>query len=209
MQTSKITLLIVILIGLSNQLLAQQKRDIFDPKVKMTWLGLDFAGAKFIGDEEKFQSESDTRKLIMAWNNLMINEAEKFDVGKALQRAPLPQAIPITIAHNEQLNIAGMVEKSALLHLNKEDISRIVSSYDFGSQSGLGVIFIVESFSKTDLKGLIWVTFINMDSKEVLLADRYTGKPGGFGLRNYWAGSIYNILKQVKTNYEKWKKKYQ
>ena len=209
MQTSKITLLIVILIGLSSQLFAQQKRDIFDPKIKMTWLGLDFTEAKIIGDAEKFQSESDTRKLIMAWNNLMINEAEKFDVGKALQRAPLPQAIPITIAHNEQLNIAGMMENTGLLHLTKEDVSRIVASYDFGSQSGLGVIFIVETFSKLDLQGLVWVTFINMDSKEVLLTDRYTGKPGGFGLRNYWAGCIYNILKQVKTNYEKAKKKYQ
>jgi hypothetical protein len=22
------------------------------------------------------------------------------------------------------------------------------------------------------------------------------GKPGGFGLRNYWAGSVYNALKK-------------
>jgi hypothetical protein len=58
-------------------------------------------------------------------------------------------------------------------------------------------------------EGAFFVTFINMNTKEVLFTERMTGEPGGFGLRNYWAGSVYNILKRIKsTEYRSWQKKY-
>ncbi|MFT4679987.1 MAG: hypothetical protein ACI9HG_002106, partial [Flavobacteriales bacterium] len=32
-------------------------------------------------------------------------------------------------------------------------------------------------------------------------------KPMGFGLRNYWAGSIYSVIKQIKSSeYMSWKR---
>jgi hypothetical protein len=34
-------------------------------------------------------------------------------------------------------------------------------------------------------------------------------QPGGFGLRNYWAGAIYVMMKQVgRREFYEWKKKY-
>ena len=33
-------------------------------------------------------------------------------------------------------------------------------------------------------------------TQEVILQMDMAGKPGGFGLRNYWAGSVYNALKK-------------
>jgi hypothetical protein len=43
----------------------------------------------------------------------------------------------------------------------------------------------------------------------VLLAERMVGVPVGFGLRNYWAGGLYAVLKQIrKTEYKAWQKKY-
>jgi hypothetical protein len=208
MKTLKFKLLTAALLVFSTWGLAQNAKEVFDPKTSLIWLGLDFTGTKFIGDQEKLGSADDVHKLITAWNNLMINEPEKFDVGEALHRPALKQDINIAIAHNEQLNLAGSIEDSGLLHMNREDIVKIASSYDFGSHKEVGALFIVESFSKIEVKAVLWVTFIDMGSKEVLFTNRVTGKPVGFGLRNYWAGAIYGILKQIKINhYDKWKKK--
>jgi hypothetical protein len=146
--------------------------------------------------------------LMTAWNNLMINEPDKFDVGEALHRPPLKQAVDIAIAHNESLNLKGTMTESEITHLNKEEVSRIVSSYNFGSNSGVGVLFVVDSFSKLAVESVIWVTFVNMDTKEVLFTKRMTAKPVGFGVRNYWAGAIYKMLKQIKADYDTWKKNY-
>ncbi len=194
---------------ISQLAMAQSAKDVFDEKTAITWLGLDFTGAKFLGDREKIGSEDDLHKLMTAWNNLMVNEPEKFDVGKALHRLPLKQAVEIAIAHNEKLNLQGTMTSAETSHLTKEDVSRIISSYDFASQNGIGVLFVVDSFSKLQEEGIVWVTFTNMSTKEVVFTNRLTAKPVGFGIRNYWAGAIYGMLKQIRlTYYEKWKKNY-
>jgi hypothetical protein len=75
--------------------------------------------------------------------------------------------------------------------------------------SGLGVMFNVESFSKADEEGSVWVTFINLGTKEVFFSERVTGKPGGFGMRNFWGGAIYSMMKNMqKKEFEMWRKKY-
>jgi hypothetical protein len=202
-------MLLLLCVGIANFGLAQTAKDVFDEKTPITWLGLDFTGAKFAGDREKIGSEEDLHKLMTAWNNLMINEPEKFDVGKALHRLPLKQAVDIAIAHNEKLNLQGTMTSAEVSHLSKEDVSRIVASYDFGAQSGIGVLFVVDSFSKIEEEGIVWVTFINMSSKELISTNRITAKPVGFGLRNYWAGAIYGMLKKIRLDYyDKWKKNY-
>ncbi len=188
--------------------IAQSAKNVFDEKTPITWLGLDFTGAKFIGDQEKLGTEEDLHKLLTAWNNLMINEPDKFDVGKALHRLPLKQAVEVAIAHNEKLNLQGTMTSSEITHLNKEDVSRIVSSYDFGSNKGVGVLFVIDSFSKLAEEGVVWITFVDLDNKVVILAERMTAKPVGFGIRNYWAGAIYKMLKKINSDYDTWKKKY-
>jgi hypothetical protein len=70
-------------------------------------------------------------------------------------------------------------------------------------------MFVVESFSKMNDEGSIWVTFINMDSKEVLFTEHLVGKPGGAGLRNFWAGCVNNVItKMEKKEFEMWRKKH-
>ena len=46
--------------------------------------------------------------------------------------------------------------------------------------------------------GIGYYTAVLFDpaTQEVILQMDMTGKPGGFGLRNYWAGSVYNALKK-------------
>ena len=186
---------------------AQTAKDVFSPKTEITWLGLDFTAAKFPGDRERMGTETDLRKLLATWNNLMMIEPDKFDVGKALDRPPLKNEIPMTMKHNEGLNLSQPDDFKKTV-MTKEDISTIVNSYDFNSLSGVGLLFVVESFSKIEGKAFIWVTFINLSNKEVLFTERMTGAPSGFGVRNYWAGAVYGVIKQMKSKYGTWRKKY-
>jgi hypothetical protein len=202
-------ILFFICVCIAPSAMPQSAKDVFDEKTPITWLGLDFTGAKFVGDREKIGSEEDLHKLMTAWNNLMLNEPEKFDVGKALHRLPLKQAVDIAIAHNEKLNLQGTMTSAEGSHLSKDDVARIVASYDFGTQHGIGVLFVVDSFSKIEEEGLVWIAFIDMDKKELIFANRMTAKPVGFGIRNYWAGAIYGMLKKIRLDYyDKWKKNY-
>jgi hypothetical protein len=190
---------------------AQTKSDVFKPDVEVTWLGLDFSSTKLIGDREKFGSESDVRRLLEAWNQLILTEFEKFDIAKAIKRSKVERSIDVTNEHNAEVDVLSMFtdDEKAHLHLNPNDVEELVGRYDFKGKTGLGLMFVVESFNRFAEEGSIYVTFVNMGSKEVLFTERLVGEPKGFGMRNYWAGCIYQVINKIgKKEFEMWRKKY-
>lgn len=200
---------LLLLISLASH--AQSASGVFDPSTPITWLGLDFTRAKFIGDRDKYGSLSDLRYLLKAWNDLMETEKDKYNIAKPLKRAKVDYRLDVTRDHNDELDVTEMLtsDQSLYNHVNAEDVQAVVKDYDFKGISGIGVMFIVESFSKTNQKGAVWVTFVALDAKEVLFTERMEGPPGGSGVRNYWAGAIVDILKRIeKKDFELWRKKY-
>jgi hypothetical protein len=74
----------------------------------------------------------------------------------------------------------------------------------------MGLMIVVESFDKLNSQGSMYFTFFDLASREIILSEKMTGKPGGFGIRNFWAGAIYDNLKSLeKKEFEMWRKKYQ
>ena len=93
----------------------------------------------------------------------------------------------------------------------EKTIASIVAKYHGGEQvEGLGLVFVVEYCDKNSLEGAFYVVFFDIASKEVLLTERMVQPPAGFGVRNYWAGTIYNSLRLIdKKEWKNWKKKYE
>lgn len=190
---------------------AQTKSDVFNKDVPVTWLGLDFTSTKLIGDRERFGSESDVRHLLDAWNELILKEADKYDVARSISRPKVELAVEVTNENNTQLDVLSMFsnEEKDYLHMKTADVEMIISNYDFKGLSGIGLMFNVESFNKINQEGSIWVTFINMGTGEVIFTEREVAPPGGAGMRNYWAGCIRGILIKIqKKEFEMWRKKY-
>lgn len=53
------------------------------------------------------------------------------------------------------------------------------------------------------------VVFFNMETKEVLLQERVQGLVIGAGIRNYWAGSYFNVMEYIRDDrYPRWKKRH-
>lgn len=209
MKISKVMLFGILLAA--SPVAAQTKSDVFKVEVPVTWLGLDFTNAKLIGDREKLGSESDVRHLLDAWNDLILAEQDKFDVAKAIGRVKLENVIAVTKEHNAELDVMSMFseDEKDYQHIKVSDVEEIISGYDFKDLSGIGLMFNVESFSKLDGEGSVWITFINLGTKEVLFAERMVAPPSGGGLRNYWAGCIYEILTKIrKKEFEMWRKEH-
>lgn len=203
------TLLLVFIVPVLSR--AQEMQDIFVKDTKITWLGLDFTSAKLIGDRERYGSTSDVQHLIAAWNELLINEKDKFDVAQAIDKIRTEVDIQLTTEHNATLDVTELLSNDVKDHFRfkANDIMAIVSDYDFKGKSGIGLMFIVESFSKPNGEAAIWVTFINMNNKDVFFSERVTANPSGFGMRNFWAGAVYGVIKKIeKKEFEMWRKKY-
>lgn len=189
---------------------AQTKNDIFNSTTSITWLGLDFTQVRFVGDRDAWEDKSRRHETLESLNNLMIKESEKYDIADAIDKTKVEAETRITVLHNGRLELNDRISDSMTDHILKaSDIQEIVSKYDFKGLQGIGLMFNIESFNKPSEQAIVWITFINMDTRQVLITEKMTQAPMGFGIRNYWAGAIYKIIKDIKkSDYERWRKKY-
>jgi hypothetical protein len=203
-------LFLLLLLSIGIHAKAQTFKDVFNPETEITWLGLDFTAIKIVGDEIIWDGK-EANSMYTAWNELMFNEQEKYDMAKALQRDKVKFALDVTIAHNKLLNADTTVFVNSLPNtytLKLSQIQEIVKGYDFLGNSGVGVMFIMEAFNKPVREGSLCITFINLNNKEVLFSTRMASVPAGFGLRNYWASIIYMAIKSIQSgSYKEWRRK--
>ncbi len=211
MITRSLTMMVICMLAVAS-VHGQEAHEVFERSSRITWLGLDFTSAKFVGDRERFGSTSDVQHLMQSWNELMEKERDKFNVSKALNkdRIRVEEGFDVTKEHNANLDPSEMFsnDEKDFTHLSASDISAIIADYDFKDKSGVGMMMNVECFSKPKQQSAVWVTFINLNNKEVLFTERMIGEPGGANLRNYWANSIFEILNKMRKELEGWKKKY-
>ncbi len=203
---------LVLIVTNAQSLLAQSKADVFDTKVPITWLGVDYSQTKFIGSatskDVNISNDEFRDTYVSSWNYLFINEQKKYDVAKATHRESVKYDIDVTLQANKQLTKKDFYSNSPsdFKLLNEAAIANLVKNYDFQKNDGIGLIFFAEGMSKGISSMGIWVTFVDMKSKTVLFTTYQTNPPGGFGFRNYWAKPLYTTLKNMESDFKKWSK---
>lgn len=187
-------------------------QDVFDSKIPITWLGVDFTEVKFIGPatgwgEVSTKSSTEMRdKYFPEWNSLIYREQKSFKIEDAVSRPSLEWNQEVAGKANSKINKKEIFSESTGDYqlLKESDIKNIVKGYDLKGKTGIGFVLIAEGMNKIMEEGSYWVTFIDMSSKKVLFTRRVTGKAGGFGFRNYWAGSMKQVFKTMKKEFKKW-----
>lgn len=206
---------IFISMAISIQQKAQNKEGDVFTKDEIVWIGLDFSKAKLVGQFDQGAgvmpaTGSDIKvKYIPAWNMLILNEQKKYNIGKAFRKIKVFNDIGIVEKSNSAIDVDNLITYNDYKFDNSNTtIQEIISGYSRGEKAdGIGLVFIIESFNKPAERASLYVTFFDIATKKVLFTEKMIGKPGGFGLRNYWAGSIKNILNQIDDRaYKVWKK---
>lgn len=211
----KRNVLAILVLLIANTLQAQTASDLFSSNdIKVSWLGIDFSHTKLIGAFDQIggafeQSPGSVKnEYFPAWNKLIINEPKKYDVNGMLRKDNVRYDIDMLMKINAMTPL-GDIEGYNAPDYGIDDLKKFVSAYDLGGKTGLGVVFINECLNKGKEEAIFHVIVLNLATKEILIHERVVGKPQGFGLRNYWAGSIYSVIKQVKNNYYgEWKARY-
>ncbi len=168
----------------------------------LTWFGIDYTNCYFLTPMD-FPNVGDLKLKLRAWNDLVLYERDKF-IDKTLKGKNVKFALETVNKRNEGINVRDHITDDGFKssHLDPAKVQEIINSYDIPPDlSGTGLVLIAESYSKPNEAGAYYVTFFDIASKKVLSTDRMLGKPGGFGLRNYWAKTYYLVLKEVGKKY--------
>ncbi len=157
-----------------------------------TWFGIDFTGARFTSVAE--DPAVIVSQYLNSINSLVLQEPAKFDIKKFFKKSEVVTSIETAAEHNSKID-----PKELVIHqdfqITPDDVRRIVSRYGGPGNSGTGLIFVAENLNKITQTGSYYVCFFDIASHEIIDSQRITGKAAGFGFRNYWAGSVYNAMK--------------
>ena len=197
----KIILTFAALLFLGSSFFAQSDSDIYKAK-EWTWFGIDYTNCYFITPMD-FPNVADLYEKIGAWNDLIIMERAKF-IDKPLKGKKITYFVDMVKDLNDEIDVKSRLTEDDFMttHMEVSMVEEMVANYEIPEElTGIGLVFIAESYSKPNVKGAYYVTFFDIATKRVLSTERILGKASGFGLRNYWAGSYYNVMKSVGKKY--------
>lgn len=182
---------------------------------EIVWFGLDFTKAKFVGGFDQVggagvATGSDMKtKWIPGWNALILNEPQHFDFKKSFRKDNVVYDLKSMNELNSKIDVdACMVYNEG--KIERTEIDGMVKKYKAEvKKDGIGLSFIIENFNKGTQMADVYVTFFDIATKKILICEKVSGKAMGIGMRNYWAGAIKAILKQIDASeYKNWKNKY-
>lgn len=200
----KFTLFIALLFSVGQAFAQQTLADLYNGKAKLTFLGLDFTQAKYIG-RAGFTDPMAIKNLHMvSWNNLIEYEPKKFSMQDAFKLRPdqYQSKVSDMIKLNESADVKDNITEEHYT-ISEEQVKKSVSKYTLSEKDGIGLVYVVESLNKHAEKMYAWVTFIDLKTKKVLYTEKLEGSAAGFGFRNYWAGAVYKINKSIGSKYYK------
>ncbi len=136
-------------------------------------------------------------KVFPAINMLLVVEQDKYDVKKALMKSEVIIDLNDVNRINSTLVASNFAYYSSIdfKPFVKDTIIKMIQLYDLKDKTGIGLVFIAEYLDKPGTTAVYDLVYFSMPGGNVILWEREFGTPKGFGMRNYWASTIYEILK--------------
>jgi hypothetical protein len=171
---------------------------------EIVYYGIDFTQLTVIGEDVFVPSDYITRHFL-AWNGVVRLEREKYEFDKVFKKANVEYDMDMIDQLNAKRDPSTIIVTEPT-RISEDDLVRIVSNYNPSQSEGVGLVIVAENFNKPAEIGTMWLVFFDIKTNTILMAKYMSAKPGGFGMKNFWARTVYNVLQESKSKYPKWVK---
>jgi len=185
--------------------------EIFDKTTPITFLGIDFSNARYIGRTGTVDT-LEMIGLLNEMNDYILAIRKDYNVADALKKDSVVYNYDLVRSLNKKINPYTLITNNTDLinRLNKDSINNIIKNYPMQEDAaGIGMIYIVDNFFKRGEEVTICLSFFDMQTKQVLIAERMVGIAEGFSFKLHWSRPFYQYLNDLKYGqFKSWKKKY-
>jgi hypothetical protein len=187
-------------------------KDFFNNSASTSvYLGIDFTKARIINDPTA-NPQAFVDRYFSSINELTATEYKKYDIREVFKKNFVDHDFTGVDARNAKINASEVISSNSAdaMRLKPADIAEVVNHFNYNGKTGVGILFIMEGMDKPDKSVTVWVTLIDIATKNIILTERVQARTGsGFGERNYWASGIKNVLEEIKKGkYAQWKQNY-
>lgn len=204
----KIIAVLLFLLSLILDSSAQPVQNFFRSDEPVVWIGIDFSEMRYFGDPGTV-SPAEMKRLSHAINELVVFEPERYAINKAIRKKFLVNDISVTAAVNDRIDESRIMtlNNDSLRRISKDHIISKVKEYDIKQNYGFAFVLFMESMDKSKEEATLWAAVIRNKDREVVIAQRLTGKAAGISFRNHWARPVLEVLEKIrKSEYGRWKK---
>jgi hypothetical protein len=158
----------------------------------VNYYGVDFTRARVFGAAE---AGWELKEAFIEINSLVIGEWTKYNPGVFFGQRVEVRDITPTGRVNRDIDPDSVVAGSSAHAVTKEQIAEMVRRYSLKESQGTGMVIVAGLLDKSALNATFTVVWFDIAGREVLAEETISGKPRGFGLRNYWAGALYAAMR--------------
>jgi hypothetical protein len=175
----------------ATSLLSKLDRKYLSAKyAEIVWCGLDYSKVKMIGATEFDQSDQIFPGMLMAWNDLFVNNMlpEIAKMARSVETDLKPVQANNQKTTKPQIERTDGTTKEMLLlsHIQDSDIAELVRSYELDHKTGTGLVFVVDRLVKAQATSCFYVVFFDVASRNVIYSARYCEKASGNNFLDYW-----------------------
>ena len=172
---------------ISSLVLNAQKNEI-----KTYAYGVDFTHAKVFAAKE---SVEDFAKAFYDINMLLVRESDKYDFSRVVKQ-------PVYLVMEPMLKVTSEASYDDIVTLSnmcdEPDCAEIIKNYELPQTEGIGIVIIAKMLDKPKACAIYDMVLFDIATRDILKKKEVVGDAEGFGLRNYWARSVYNVLRKTK-----------
>jgi len=128
-------------------------------------------------------------KYYEAWNDMLTKDMLPIKKISSWMNKPTLFVGNSVFPNYHEMEIQNFVT-SVNYCISFEDLKKVVADYVLREKEGVGMVVNVVNFNKEREYSLIYVTFFDIATREIMFAVEASGKAGGSGMTKHWAEGV-------------------
>ena len=155
----------------------------------LVFYGFDFTYLKLSNPRKVGDGVFIVPKYFPAWNEMLIKDLLPIAKISSWMGKPGIFVGSSVYEYSTYADIHNFVN-SVNFCLPFEDLQTIAQSYVLREKQGVGMVINLVNFNKEKEYSLIYVTFFDIETREIMFAAEVSGNAGGSGMTKHWASGV-------------------
>jgi|GEM_PF-683527 len=169
------------------KVIGNRSADVFF-REDIVFYGYDLTYLKLSNPKKLGKSMSLVQEYFNEWNNVFNDKVGISQLKKWMDKPYMLVGTPVF--HNYYKRDFNKFVDYGNYCISSEDLQKIVNSYVLNETKGIGMVINLVNFNKEREYSMQWVTFFDIETREIVYAVLTTGNAGGGGMVGHWAVGV-------------------